>query len=125
VTEPREELAQALQAAWRAEHNSPLPWVSGTRVLAASASFYASDHPRYWSLWNNTVETPWVNPDHIHAQGGLVVCALDDEACIQKGRLLSANERELSASKTHAGRRFKPQAYRVFMLAPQVQPAPL
>jgi 4-amino-4-deoxy-L-arabinose transferase-like glycosyltransferase len=119
VTEPREELAGELQAAWRAEHHSPLPWVTGTRVLAASVSFYAADHPRYWSFWNHTVETPWAQQSQVRAQGGVVVCATDDEACIKNGRLLGAEERELSAAKTHAGRNFAPQHYRVFIVAPQ------
>ncbi len=124
VTEPREELAHALQAAWRAEHNSPLLWVTGTRVLAASASFYASDHPRYWSFWNNKVETPWADTRVVKAQGGMVVCAAEDDACLQIGRLHNAPERSLETRKNHAGHRFEPQTYRVFMLAPQAQPAP-
>ncbi len=119
VTEPREELALAVQEAWRAEHHSPLPWVTGTRVLAASVSFYAKDHPRYWSFWNNRVETPWAQPTEVRAQGGVVVCAEDDAACIKNGRLLGAEERALTAAKTHAGRRFAPVTYRVFVVAPQ------
>ena len=81
VAEPREELAQALSRAWRAEFGTPLPWVSGTRALAASTSFYAADHPRYWSLWNNLIETPWADASEVHAHGAAIVCDNSDEAC--------------------------------------------
>ena len=58
--------ATSLMAAWasskcRAARRDCIPWVAGTRALAASTSFYAADHPRYWSLWNNTLETPWAD----------------------------------------------------------------
>ena len=81
VAEPREEMAHRLNEIWRRETGQAPPWVSGTRALAASVAFYAADHPRYWSLWNSAVETPWVDDGRMLAEGGLIVCDSTDTPC--------------------------------------------
>lgn len=120
VTEPRQELALALQAHWQAEMGGWLPWVSGTRSLAASASFYSSGQTRYWSLWNPGIETPWVSTDQLLSQGGLVVCADVDEACISKAEVWSAERSQLSVAKSERGMQFAPRSYLVFLMRPSV-----
>ena len=122
VAEPREELAQALSRAWRAEFGTPLPWVSGTRALAASTSFYAADHPRYWSLWNNLIETPWADAAEVHAHGAAIVCDNGDEACQSLAESWSAQPRSVSVAKVSRGHRFEPTSY-VFYLVPPLAAA--
>jgi len=118
VTEPREELAQALDQTWRREWGTPLPWIAGTRALAASTAFYAASHPRYWSLWNAGVETPWVEDEDIVRQGALIVCDADDVACTERAGAWSAEVRTLTVAKEHAGWLFAPRSYRVYTIAP-------
>ncbi len=122
VTEPRQELAQALARVWHREHGAPLPWVAGTRALAASTAFYAEGHPRYFSLWNAGVETPWVRLDAIVRQGGIIVCDGSDEACVDRARTWSDGERELSVAKSDLGWHFAPRSYHVFVIAPSRAP---
>lgn len=124
VTEPRQELAQALTQIWQRERGTPLPWVSGTRALAASTAFYADDHPRYFSLWNAGVETPWARLDTIVRQGGVIVCDAADEPCAARALAWSDDEREVVVAKSCLGWHFAPQRYRAFVLAPSSAPRP-
>jgi hypothetical protein len=124
VAEPREEMAHELNAIWRRETGSPLPWVSGTRALAASVAFYAADHPRYWSLWNSAVETPWVDDGRVLAEGGLIVCDSADTACAMRAEAWSADRRTLSVAKTERGFQFPPQGYVFYLLLPHAPAAP-
>jgi 4-amino-4-deoxy-L-arabinose transferase-like glycosyltransferase len=124
VAEPREEMAQQLNRIWRRETSGPLPWVSGTRALAASVSFYAADHPRYWSLWNSAVETPWVDDGQVLAEGGLIVCDNADTACAMRAEAWSADRRHISVAKSERGFHFPVQDYVVYLLLPQAPAGP-
>ena len=119
VTEPRAELAQALDEAWRSEFRRPLPWVSGSRTLAASTSFYTGGHARYWSLWSPSIETPWVDTDEVRRSGGIVVCALDDAPCQTMAESWSADRRSIQVAKRVAGFEFAPVRYLYYTLPPE------
>ena len=119
VAEPREEMAHRLNQIWRRETGHALPWVSGTRALAASVAFYAADHPRYWSLWNSAVETPWVDDGRVLAEGGLIVCDSTDTPCAVRAEAWSANRRILSVSKSERGFHFPAQRYVFYLVSPQ------
>jgi hypothetical protein len=119
VAEPREELARELNAQWRQETGLNLPWVSGTRALAASAAFYAPDHPRYWSLWNSAVETPWVDDRRVRAEGGVIVCETADTACASRAEAWTADRHELRVAKIRRGVHFPARAYVFYLLLPQ------
>ena len=106
----------------RQEQGRDLPWISGTRALAASVSFYAAAHPRYWSLWNASVETPWTDAQAVRRDGGFIVCAHDDEACVALATRWTAQQRTVAVAKSHLGWRFEPRTYRVFTLQPLPQP---
>jgi 4-amino-4-deoxy-L-arabinose transferase-like glycosyltransferase len=118
VTEPREEMAQALARAWQLEHSSPLPYVSGTRALATSTAFYASGHPRYFSLWNAAVETPWTDSDDVQRRGAIIVCASADTECQDLAQTWSADRRPLTVAKTARGFQFPAQRYLYYVLHP-------
>jgi len=121
VADPREELAHAVARQWQLAHGSPLPAVSGTRALAASVAFYADAHPRYFSLWNMTVETPWVDSGDVIDSGGVIVCEPADQACHALAEAWTADRREITVAKQARGFRFEPQRYVVYT----VPPAPL
>ena len=118
VTEPREELAQRVDQLWRLEFDTPLPWVSGTRALAASVSFYASSHPRYWSLWNASVETPWADLGDVTSRGGVIVCETTDEACQRLAESWSADRRSLKVAKSTRSHQFAMREYVVYWVPP-------
>ena len=119
VMEPRAELALDLSERWQAKHQRALPWITGTRALAASVSFYAPSHPRYWSLWQPATETPWVDVGQVLSQGGLIVCAQDDEACQEQAQAWSAERLAVSVAKSARGFQFEAQAFVVYWMSPQ------
>jgi hypothetical protein len=123
VSEPRQELAQTLDLAWLAEFGQPLQWITGTRALAASTSFYTAGSARYWSLWSPAVETPWVDVDDVADDGGLIVCATDDSACQTAAERWSAERRNVTVSKRERGVSFAPVSYWVFVIRPRAQGA--
>jgi hypothetical protein len=118
VAEPREELALALSEVWSSEFGGEIPWVSGTRALAASVAFYAPEHPRYWSLWNMSVETPWTQGSNIIGDGGVIVCERNDEPCQALADTWSADRRLLSVAKNARGFQFDPKQYIVYWVPP-------
>jgi hypothetical protein len=118
VVEPREELAHALHSAWRQEVGSPLPYVSGTRALAASAAFYGPDHPQYWSIWNQHVETPWADAGDIAARGAMIVCEATDLPCQELAESWSAERSNLSVAKAVRGFSFAPKHYVYYLVRP-------
>jgi 4-amino-4-deoxy-L-arabinose transferase-like glycosyltransferase len=120
VMEPREELAQRAQQVWREATGAPLARVSGTTVLAASTAFYASDHPRYWSLWNAAVETPWISDDAVRDDGGVIVCGWADRDCQSRAELWSAERREISVAKSSRGFQFAAERYVLYIVRPRV-----
>jgi hypothetical protein len=122
VAEPREELGHTAERIWRREVGTPLPWVSGTRALAASVAFYAADHPGYWSLWSNSIETPWVDENQIHAHGGVIVCDTADLECQSRAEAWTADRRRIAVSKFERGFQFEPVPY-VFYLVPPLAAA--
>jgi hypothetical protein len=120
VSEPREELAQALSRSWREQSKLPLPWISGTRALAASVSFYSSDHPSYWSLWNSAIETPWVKDGKVLSGGGIIVCDESDAPCQGLAEGWSADRRTVRVAKSDRGAHFPARGYVFYLLTPLV-----
>ena len=119
VSEPREELAVEVQRLWRAQAGTALPWVAGTRALAASTAFYADDHPGYWSLWNASVETPWVDSSDVLDDGGVIVCDTADTDCQRLAETWSADRHEVSVAKSARGFDFRAKSYVVYLVAAQ------
>jgi 4-amino-4-deoxy-L-arabinose transferase-like glycosyltransferase len=124
VSEPREEMALTVDALWDQENVAPLRFISGTRALAASVAFYAPSHPRYWSMWNATRETPWINLDDVKRHGGVIVCALEDKPCETLALSWSTDARPVRVAKKVRGLQFPTQLYRVFIIpvSPVVAP---
>jgi hypothetical protein len=118
VTEPREELALAVARSWQEEFGTPLPWVSGSRALAQSVAFYAPEHPRYWSFWNTSVETPWVESDRVMRDGGAIVCAAEDLACQELAQAWSPLPYVVQVAKQAHGQAFAPSSYKVYWVSP-------
>jgi 4-amino-4-deoxy-L-arabinose transferase-like glycosyltransferase len=118
VTAPREELAHALHSVWRSQVGGPLPYVSGTRALAASTAFYGVDHPQYWSLWNPAVESPWIDADDIAARGTMIVCDVADMPCQQRAERWSTQRSSLRVAKETRSFSFAPQDYVYYLVHP-------
>ncbi len=122
AVEPREELALALHSTWHQEVGGPLPYVSGTRALAASTAFYGHDHPQYWSVWNHRIETPWADAGDIAARGAMIVCETPDLPCQQLAQSWSAERRTLSVAKVARGFSFGPKEYVYYLVRPLTRP---
>jgi 4-amino-4-deoxy-L-arabinose transferase-like glycosyltransferase len=118
VTAPQAELALALHSAWRSEVGGPLPYVSGTRALAASTAFYGADHPQVWSLWNLAIESPWIDADDIAARGTMIVCDVADMQCQQLAERWSTQRSILSVAKETRGFSFAPQDFVYYLVRP-------
>lgn len=123
IAEPREELAMAVAKAWQTRFGRPLPEVTGTRSLAASVAFYAPSHPRYWSLWNMTIETPWVASGSVHANGSAIVCDSTDRACEALAEQWSADRQTLVVAKHERGFHFEPRGYALYLVPPSEGPS--
>jgi hypothetical protein len=87
-------------------------------------AFYAADHPRYWSLWNSAVETPWVDDGSVLAEGGVIVCGTLDEPCQARAAAWSANRRSVSVAKSERGFHFPAETYVFYLLLPQAPAGP-
>ncbi len=124
AVEPREELAQALARTWHTEFGGALPWVSGTRALAASAAFYAHEHPRYWSLWNSAIETPWVDTSEVKTHGAMIVCDTTDAACQSLGESWTLDRRAITVAKSEHGYHFDAVEYVVYLVPPSLRVEP-
>ncbi len=122
VAEPREELATAVAQLWQSEFGQPLPAVAGTRDLAASVAFYVPAHPRYWSLWDKSVETPWVDADAINTAGSVIVCDVADRPCQSLAERWFSERRTLTVAKADRGYQFEPYDYVVYLLPPWQDP---
>ena len=123
IAEPREELSMAVAKAWQTRFGRPLPEVTGTRALAASVAFYAPNHPRYWSLWNTTIETPWVTAGALHANGSAIVCDSADRACEELAEQWSADRQTLVVAKHERGFHFEPRGYALYLVPPSDSPS--
>jgi 4-amino-4-deoxy-L-arabinose transferase-like glycosyltransferase len=120
VGEPREELALAVDRAWREfGGDEPLPFIAGTRSLAASIAFYAPSHPRYWSLWNPATETPWIDVSRMQDAGGIIVCAAADDDCIGHAEFWSADRHDIRLAKAVRGRHFAERQFVYYVVPPE------
>ena len=123
VTDPRVELALAVDVRWREAFASPLPWVTGSPAYAASTAFYAPSRPGYWSL-DLERQTPWVDRRQLQRDGSAVVCDSADAACLQGGAAQGARGETISVSKDDRGQRFAARQFVVFLIPPGQAPAP-
>ena len=121
LTEPRLELARAVDELWAEKVGSRLPWVSGPMQLAASTSFYAASSPGYISSYQPERRTPWVDADSIKRDGGAIVCPVADLGCIAGGESLGGKTYELTVRKSARGRTFEPVSYSIVIVAPAVR----
>lgn len=89
-TVPVRSIALAIDKAWSAHTDAPLPIVAGNSLLAYGASFYAPSRP--YSIQANSLEfTPWITWRDIEQKGMIVVCLEEEPDCEQTARKLSGS----------------------------------
>jgi 4-amino-4-deoxy-L-arabinose transferase-like glycosyltransferase len=118
LTEPRLELAQAVDELWTEEVGTRLPWVSGPMHLAASTAFYAPSGPGYISFNKPERCTPWVDANRVERDGRAIICTFRDSGCIAAGESLGGRTYDLTVRKSAGGRTFEPVSYSVVIVAP-------
>ncbi len=117
VTDPRQELALAVDARWREDFGSPLPWVAGSPAYAASTAFYAPSQPGYWSL-DRARQTPWVDFQQVQRDGSAVVCDESDASCQLGGAARGARREVVTVAKDDRGRHFPARDFVLFLIPP-------
>lgn len=119
VSDPRAELAAALEADWLRTFGVPLKWVTGTRPLAMSAAFYAKQDVRYWNARAPGLDSPWVDPAQARRDGFAMVCDPRAEPGCQADALtLCEGLRTLTVAKQARGHRFAALGFPVVYCAP-------
>ena len=118
-TEPRAELTQALEAQWLQAYGSKLKWVTGTRPIAMSASFYSASGAQYWNAWARELDSPWVNEARVRQDGYAVVCDSRIEPdCPRQARQLCGTVQAITVAKRTRGYTFDPVRFDVAFCAP-------
>lgn len=69
---PNKNIASTLSKIWHERYSSPLPFIAGSNYLVSLVTPYLSDRPRPYLSWN-TNESPWINENDLHHQGGLFI----------------------------------------------------
>jgi len=72
VSYPSVELAALVSSVWQQHYQTPLPFVAGTRQLAARVAVYAPAHPVPYFDWDSAV-SPWVNIEKMQHDGAVFV----------------------------------------------------
>jgi hypothetical protein len=117
VSDPRQELALAVDARWREAFARPLPWVSGSPAYAASTAFYAPSRPGYWSL-DRERQSPWVDIQQLRRDGSAVVCEQSDASCQLDGAVRGARREIVTVAKDDRGWRFPARNFVLFLIPP-------
>jgi 4-amino-4-deoxy-L-arabinose transferase-like glycosyltransferase len=88
-------VARQVGEQWRARTGKPLTIVMGDLYLASATTFYAADHPD--SVPNFVPRTaPWVTQERLDRDGWAIICAADDQTCIDEARRVAANRPGIS-----------------------------
>jgi 4-amino-4-deoxy-L-arabinose transferase-like glycosyltransferase len=123
VTDPRQELAQAVDARWREAFGTPLAWVAGSPAYAASTAFYAPSRPGYWSL-DRERQSPWVDIQQVQRDGSALVCDQNDASCQRGGAALGARREIVTVAKIDRGWHFPARDFVLFLIPPDRATAP-
>ena len=92
-TYPGRETAEAVTRAWRRAYGRPLPFAAGHRTEACYLAYYSPDEPdAFFEL--DPALSPWIDPDAVRHQGGVVLWGRgshapdDDHAFLRTVRLV-------------------------------------
>ncbi len=72
VLYPSQELADLVADVWHKDYQKPLPFVAGTRQLAARVTVYGKEHPTPFFDWDSQT-SPWVNLQKLRQEGAVFV----------------------------------------------------
>lgn len=72
VSYPSQELANVVGEVWHKEFQKPVPFVAGTRQLAARVAVYGKDHPVPFFDWDYEA-SPWVDLVKMQHEGAVFV----------------------------------------------------
>ena len=85
------EVAKEATSLWHANMKGQLKIVAGTRIYAASISFYSADSPSQLIDFSYK-NAPWITPQRIKEDGLLIVCASTDVNCLSQSNVfMTAN----------------------------------
>ena len=114
ASEPRAELATAVNALWRERSGQELAIVAGPGADVMSIAFYATGKVRWWNPFHPE-STPWLGLADWKREGGVIVCADADSACQQAApRFAAASPVFVSVHKRAWGLALPTRSYRVY-----------
>lgn len=79
-SDPRLELARAVEARWRAQTGAPVRLVTGEVRLVTAATWTMADRPLGWPDFD-TLKAPWIDPSILSKSGGIALCRAADRHC--------------------------------------------
>jgi 4-amino-4-deoxy-L-arabinose transferase-like glycosyltransferase len=77
VSYPSVELAERVAQLWQQSYPQPVPFVAGTRQLAARVAVYGKDHPVPFFDWD-AAACPWVETEKMRREGAVFVWDADE-----------------------------------------------
>ncbi len=110
-------LGESAERRWHAVSATPLRWIGGDSLLTQGANFYAVDEPRILPVRLSDSTTM----DLIRTEGIVLMCRVDELACVASMDTLAlrtgAQRKEETHARTYRGVTGKSQRY-VFLLVP-------
>ena len=120
VAEPRRELAQAVNRAWRDAFGLPLRVVASTGAWGHGIAFHASDAPSDFT-WFDSKLAPWVTQQRLARDGLAAVCVATDQPCVAQGQALATGEThriELTLARSWLGYTSAPTRFVAWLIPP-------
>jgi 4-amino-4-deoxy-L-arabinose transferase-like glycosyltransferase len=118
-------VAAAAERQWRETTAAPLQLVAGPFGLANSAAFYMTGKPSTFADFSEYL-SPWATAARIAHEGIAIVCASDDEPCLQSMTGLTAaapagRRSEVTLTPHWLGLAGQPKNYTIVTVPPQQQ----
>ena len=79
--EPRKELAREATRIWHETTGLPLKYVAGSQRYENAVAFYSTDRPQVF-IHLDFHRAQWITSEGIQREALLIVCAKDDEKCL-------------------------------------------
>jgi hypothetical protein len=116
-------LAKEIEKNWREMTDKPLRLVGSHHSLADTAAFYLSDRPSTVNIITRG-RSPWVDDARIKREGIALVCAAEDQICLDKVETFARAAPEckrtnITIARSYLGMKGKPESYTLTMIAPE------
>ena len=120
--EPRKELAREATRIWHETTGLPLKYVAGSQRYENAVAFYSTDRPQVF-IHLDFHRAQWITSEGIQREGLLIVCAKDDEKCLNSSAKITSSANavrtELTLEHSFLGHTAQPVSFIVIVLPPR------